>query len=272
MLDSLLQQLAEDPAADVDVAEVALLLAADEYPDLDFLAYLQQLDDLAERASSHVVGGLERSVAGLARFLFEIEGFAGNTQDYYDPRNSYLNDVIDRKVGIPITLSVIAIAVGRRVGLDIVGVGLPGHFIAMGVQAGDEVLFDPFHGGKILTTQACEALIESVTGRPFTLTPDLLAATPPGLIVQRMLNNLRSIYAEREDFDRTVRVLNRQRQIAPSEVSLRRDIGITLVRAGKHGAAIDHLKAYLESAPYAEDADDVGQALGQARAEVARWN
>jgi regulator of sirC expression with transglutaminase-like and TPR domain len=272
MLDALLHQFAEDPAADVDVAEIALWLAPDEYPNLDVAAYLARLDDLAERLRPELVNELVVNLASLSHFLFDEEGFAGNVADYYDPRNSYFNDVLDRKLGIPITLSVLAMSVGRRVGLEIVGVALPGHFLAKGVQDRMELLFDPFHGGRILAPEECERLIESVTGRPFTLTPELLAATPPGFIVQRMLNNLRSIYAEREDFDRTVRVLNRQRQLAPGDVSLRRDIGITLMRGEKPGPAIDHLKAYLESAPYAEDAADVRQALGRALAEVARWN
>jgi regulator of sirC expression with transglutaminase-like and TPR domain len=272
MLDSLLQRLAQDPAADVDLAHVALLLAADEYPDLDVDSYLARLDDLADRAGPHLAGSLTQVAAGLAHFLFEEEAFAGNTAEYYDPRNSYLNDVLDRKLGIPITLSVLAMAIGRRTGLEVYGVGLPGHFIAKVVHFGEEVLFDPFHGGQLLSPQACEKLIETVTGRPFVLTPELLEATPPGMILLRMLNNLRGIYAQREDFARTIRVLNRQRQLSPGDLSLRRDLGVTMVRAGKHGPAIDHLKTYLESAPYAEDAEEVRQALGRALAEVARWN
>lgn len=272
MLDSLLQQLAEDPAADVDLAEVALWLATDEYPDLNVAEYHSRVDDLADRLRPELVRELVVDLAALSHLLFDEEGFAGNVADYYDPRNSYLNEVLDRKLGIPITLSVLAIAVGRRAGLEIVGVALPGHFLAKGIQDQMEFLFDPFHGGRLLAPEECERLIESVTGQPFTLTPELMVATSPGYIVQRMLNNLRSIYAEREDFDRTVRVLSRQRQLTPGDMTLRRDIGITLVQAGKHGAAIDHLKAYLESAPYAEDAADMRHALGRALAEVARWN
>src|SRR5438128_2597262 len=163
MLDSLLQQLAQDPAADVDLAEVALLLAADEYPDLDVASYLARLDDLAARLRPQLVDELAVNIAALSHFLFEDEGFAGNAVDYYDPRNSYFNDVLDRKLGIPITLSMLAMAIGRRVGIDIVGVGLPGHFIAKAIHGSVEVLFDPFHGGQILAPSECETLIESVT-------------------------------------------------------------------------------------------------------------
>src|SRR4051812_23832346 len=120
MIDFLLAELARDPAADVDVAEVALGLAADEYPDLDTSVYLDRLRALADRARPRMVGSLEDRVAGLSQLLFEDEGIAGNTDDYYDPRNSYLNDVLDRKLGLPITLSVVAMAVGRRAGLEVV--------------------------------------------------------------------------------------------------------------------------------------------------------
>jgi regulator of sirC expression with transglutaminase-like and TPR domain len=272
MLDFLLQQLANDPQADIDLAAVALYLAGDEYPDLFVAGYLDRLDDLAEEALSYLNGDLESMVAGLCRFLFEEEGFSGNADAYYDPRNSYFSDVLDRRTGIPITLSVLAIAVGRRAGVEIEGIGLPGHFIAKAVLDDEEVLFDPFHGGQILSTEACEHLIEAVTGQPLEVTPAILAATPPTLIVMRMLNNLRTIYAERDDFTRTARILGRQRQLFPNDVSLRRDLGVTLMRAERPGAAIDHFKAYLDASPYAADIQDVKVLLAQALADVARWN
>lgn|SRR5262249_39274164 len=272
MLDSFLARLAHDPAADIDVAEVALRLAADEYPHLDVCESLARLDALAERVRPRLIGALEDQVAVLSEFLFEEEAFQGNSDAYYDPRNSYLNDVLDRRLGIPITLSVLAMAVGRRAGLHVVGVGLPGHFIAKAGDGHEEVLFDPFHDGQILTPEACEQLVEAVTGRPFAVTPELLSATPRGLIVMRILNNLRGIYAQAEDFARTARVLGRQRQLAPHDVELRRDLGVVLVRGGRPGVAIDHLKAYLATRPNAPDADDVRDLLGRAASDVARWN
>ena len=272
MIDSLLEQLAVDPAADVDVAAVALLLAADEYPALDTESYLDRLDALADRVRPALVGSLEGRVGALSRFLFGEGGFAGNADDYYDPRNSYLNDVLDRKLGLPITLSVVAMAVGRRAGLAVVGVGLPGHFIAKAVEAGEEVLFDPFHGGQVLSPAGCGQLIESVTGRPFAATPDLLEATPPGLIVVRMLNNLRGIYARQEDWARLIRTLGRLRQLDPRNPDLRRDLGVALIRAGRPGPAIDHLRGYLELAPQAPDVAEVRKLLSRAVGEVAKWN
>ena len=102
-------------------------------------------------------------------------GFRGNLQEYYDARNSYFNDVLDRRTGIPISLSAVVMAVGACAGLRIVGVGLPGHFVVKATEAGEEVLFDPFHGGRVLTPQECETLVEQVTGLPFTAN----AETPP---------------------------------------------------------------------------------------------
>src|SRR5262245_7269958 len=138
MIDALLGQLARDPAADIDVAEVALYLATDEYPDLSVPEYLARLDELAGQARLLLAGRLRRQTLRLARFLFDDEGFRGNRAEYYDPRNSYLNDVLARKLGIPITLSVLAIGVARRIGLDVVGVGLPGHFIAQAIGGAED--------------------------------------------------------------------------------------------------------------------------------------
>ncbi len=272
MLDPLLDRLAVDPAADVDVAEVALLLATDEYPELDLSGYFERLDDLAERVRPYLMGDLERRVEGFSVFLFEEEGYQGNAEEYYDPQNSYLTDVIDRRLGIPITLSVLATAVGRRAGLEIVGVALPGHFIAKAIDGEEEILFDPFHGGQLLTNETCGEVVEAVTGRPFRVTAEILAPTPPGAIVTRMLNNLRAIYADRDDFARTARILRRQRQLAPHDAGLRRDLGVTLVRAGRPGPAIDHLKAYLDAAADSPDAVDVRLLLKRALSDVARWN
>src|SRR5207245_2321666 len=124
--------------------ELALGLARDEYPDLDVEAYLSELAGMAHEAARYLRGGLEARVTGLCRYLFHEMGFRGNQQDYYDPRNSYLNQVLDRRTGIPIALSVVAMAVGNRAGLEVVGVGLPGHFVVKAVADGQEILFDPF--------------------------------------------------------------------------------------------------------------------------------
>jgi regulator of sirC expression with transglutaminase-like and TPR domain len=271
-LDVTLHRLATDPSAVLDTAEVALALARDEYAGLDSEAYLNELTGMAREARPYLCGSLDSRVRGLCRYLFHDQGFRGNQKDYYDPRNSYINEVLDRRTGIPITLSLIAMAVGKRAGLEVIGVGLPGHFIAKAVSNGHEVLFDPFHGGRILTPADCEHIVRQVAGIPFEANSQTLSAVTPGVIVQRMLSNLKAVYLAADDFDRAVRVMKRLCQLAPNDALHRRDLGATLLRAGKAGSAIDHLTAYLSAATSASDVMAVEKLLGQARATVARWN
>jgi regulator of sirC expression with transglutaminase-like and TPR domain len=271
-LDEALDQLARDPAAPLDPAELALRLATDEYPDLDVEAYLSELAGMAHEARHYVRGSLRARTQGLCRYLFHDCGFRGNVEDYYDPRNSYLNQVLDRRTGIPITLSAVAMAVGRRAGLDVVGVGLPGHFVAKAVADGEEVLFDPFHGGRLLTLGECELLVQQVTGTAFQATPDALQAVAAGSFVLRILNNLKGSYLRLSDFPRAVRVIERLRRLDPSDLLQERDLGVTLMRTGQAGRAINPLEAYLAGRPNASDADLVTQLLKQAKEEVARWN
>ena len=183
-LDAALTLLAHEPAAPLDLAELALALAGDEYPDLDVEAYLGELDAMAREVRPRLRGGLQARTRLLCRYLFQDMGFHGNADEYYDARNSYLNEVIDRRTGIPITLSAVAMAVGGRAGLEVVGVGLPGHFVAKAVADGEEVLFDPFHGGRLLTPADCERLVEQAAGVAFEATPDALRPAPLGLIAR----------------------------------------------------------------------------------------
>jgi regulator of sirC expression with transglutaminase-like and TPR domain len=272
-LDTTLAALAADPTLPVDLAELGLHLARDEYPDLDVPAYLARLDALADELRPRLAGSLAARTAELAHFLFEEHGLAGNPDDYYDPRNSYLNDVLDHKLGIPITLSVVAMAVGARAGLTVTGVGLPGHFVAKASdESGHDVLFDPFHGGQFLDADGCEQLVTAVTGQPFTVTAQSVAATPPGLIAVRMVNNLKAVYLRDSDFPRAARVMERLVQLGPDDPVQRRDLGVSLVHAGKPGRAIGHLKLYLDRLPTAADGDAVRGFLDRATAEVARWN
>jgi regulator of sirC expression with transglutaminase-like and TPR domain len=271
-LDDALAQLADDPAAPCDLAEVALRLAADEYPSLDVDAHLSELNGMAHEVKSYLRGTLEARVTGLCRYLFHEMGFRGNQEEYYDPRNSYFNQVLDRKTGIPITLSTLVMAVAKRAGLRVLGVGLPGHFLAKAVKGDEEILFDPFHGGRLLNVEQCERLVQRVTRSAFVATPETLEALPTGFIVQRMLSNLKGIYLRRSDFGRAARVIERLLQLTPGDPFQNRDLGIALFHAGKLGRALDHLKAYLSSSPHAGDAQAIRDMLRAASAEVARWN
>lgn len=271
-LSSVLATLAADPHAPTDLARVALLIARDAYSQMNPRSYLRRIDGLAERVRPMLKGSLAARTAALSAYLFEDCGFAGNTDHYYDPRNSYLNKVIDRQVGLPIALSVLAMAVGERAGLKVVGVGLPGHFVAKAVDGNEEVLFDPFNGGQFLDAEACEALVGGITGRPFEATPEALRAAAPGAIVVRMLQNLKTAYLADRSYSRAARVTWRLAQILPDDPTQRRDVGVLLVQAEQPGRAIDHLRHYLKVAPTADDAADVHAFLTKALGDVARWN
>jgi regulator of sirC expression with transglutaminase-like and TPR domain len=272
-LDTALTLLAQNPAEPLDVATLALQLARDEYPDLDVEAHLSELEGMAHEARHQMHGSLHTRFEGLRRYLFHDLGFAGDAKHYYDPRNSYLNEVLERRMGLPITLSVVAMSVGQRAGLNIQGVGLPGHFIAKVVgPKGQEVLFDPFHGGKVLLPEQCERLVEEVVGTPFRATKETLQAVPLGALMLRMLTNLKGVYLQQGDFVRAVRIIRRLRQLNPNDPLQWRDLGASLLQAEQPGRAIDALQAYLDAVPAAEDVTDVRRLLNQAKGVVAKWN
>jgi regulator of sirC expression with transglutaminase-like and TPR domain len=270
-LDATLKLLAANPHAPFDVAEIGLRLARDEYPELDVEAYLSELAGMAHEAELYLRGDLPARVTGLCRYLFHEMGFRGNVQNYYDARNSYLNQVLERRTGIPISLSAVVMAVGSRAGLEVQGIGLPGHFVVKAVDNTEEVIFDPFHGGRLLTPQECERLVEQVTSKPFKITPTMLEPIPLSFLVQRMLANLKGVYLRENDYQRAIRVIERIRQLNPNDSVQRRDLGICFLQTGRPGLAIDHLSACLATAP-ADGQTEIQQLLQRARAELAHWN
>jgi regulator of sirC expression with transglutaminase-like and TPR domain len=265
--------LARNPDAPLDVAQVALLLAQDEYPDLDIVTQLAGLNAWADQLRPQLRGSRHQRLDQLADFLFLELGFQGNSDDYYDPRNSYLNDVLERRTGIPITLSTLTMALGQRLDLNIVGVGLPGHFLVKLIDpAGGDVIFDPFHRGRRLSLEECETMVRDITGLPFEASVQSLAPCSLGTLAFRLLGNLRGIYQKNEDWPRAARVLGRMVQLDPLAPVLRRDLGHALARQGSLGKAVDHLAFYLRQAPEAEDYAAVTDLLASVKRQLAAWN
>ncbi|MGF1580696.1 MAG: SirB1 family protein [Gemmataceae bacterium] len=271
-LDQTLRCLADDPSAPFDLAEVALHLACDEYAHLDVDAYLSQIEAMAHEAKGYMRGDVSAKLDGLCRYLFHDLGFRGNEADYYDPRNSYLNIVLERRTGIPITLCAVAIAVGQRAGFPVHGLGMPGHFIAKVVVDGQELLFDPFHGGRALTRTDCENLVHQITGVGLEITDMHLTEAPIGFILQRMLTNLKGSYLAREDFRRGIRVIQRMQLLDPLNPLHIRDLGACFLKNQEPGKAIDHLEAYLHLMPKAADKGRVQDLLLEAQKMIAQWN
>ncbi|HWE39636.1 MAG TPA: transglutaminase-like domain-containing protein [Isosphaeraceae bacterium] len=259
-----------------DLARLALEIAGDAGPGLDPGPYLAAIDGYAERVRDRCPEGASlRAILGQINWvLFVEEGFRGNDEDYYDPANSYLDRVIDRKLGIPISLSALYLAVADRVGLgpETAGVNLPGHFVVRAGRGDSTVFVDPFHEGAFLDREGCERLVRSVTGQAVTLAPEQLEPCPTAVLVARMLRNLKAIYLRRGEFVEALPVLQRLVALLPDEPLERRDLGMTCLRADRPGAAIEPLAAYLDALPDADDAPIVREALRQARRDVAERN
>jgi regulator of sirC expression with transglutaminase-like and TPR domain len=261
----------------LNLAEAALLIAADEYPDLDVDDYLQRLDELASSVQGALPAeaGLEETVVALNHYLFVEQGFTGNADDYYDPRNSFLNDVLDRKLGIPITLSILYMEVGRRLGLPFEGVSFPGHFLVKCATNEGDVVLDPFWGGVPLSEDDLRDRLEETCGKPQAaaapLAPLLSTANKKEILV-RMLRNLKGIYLQREEPLKALAIINRILQLQPEIPEELRDRGRLYDRLECFGPAAEDLTRYLALAPGADDAGDVQHRLVELRQRVAYIN
>lgn len=243
----------------------ALLIARDARPELDVTAELSRIDDLAAPLGAIDPGSPAREQAqALAGHLYERLGFHGNEEDYFDPRNSYLDEVIARRTGIPITLAVVMAAVGRRAGIEVDGIGFPGHFLAR-VGGAEGVLVDPFFGGRVLDAAGLRRLASKMLGSSSRMTPAHLE--PVGLrpIVVRLLLNLKHAHERRHDHASALVVCDRLVDLTGA-LTFRRDRGLHALALGANEAAADDLSAYLEGrGDKAEDAAAIKRALERAR-------
>ena len=257
----------------VDLATSALLIARLEYPSLETRPYLRRLDDMARTIHSRLDEGADPQtrLAALCVYLFEEEGFRGNNEEYYDPRNSFLNDVLDRRVGIPITLSTVFIEVGQRTGLEVSGVGLPGHFIVRVHDDRGDVLVDPFHGGALLTEDDCQKRLDRISGGKMKLRPQHLAPCSRRQMLARMLSNLKGIYVKSGDHLRAIGVMDLLLTVTadPEQV---RDRGLLYASLDCYALAASDLATYLERTPSARDSDTVRATLEEMRLRASRVN
>jgi regulator of sirC expression with transglutaminase-like and TPR domain len=245
--------LAQEP---IDLARAALAIAREEYPDLDEGRYLRLLDRLAEGVQSGVPAGAtpERRVGRMNTYLFHEVGFSGNQSDYYDARNSFLNQVLDRRLGIPLTLSIIYMEVGRRCGLRVEGVGFPGHFLCKVHLEGGELVVDPFHRGQLLGVEEIKRRLSTAVGSQLKFDPRLLRAATPRDILVRMLQNLRSLYQERNDMPRALSAVDRLLMLAPDNIRGLRERAQLYEQLGGSAAAAADLEKVLQLEPGASDA------------------
>lgn len=265
----------------MDLAEAALLIAADEY-DAERPApsaatevaayvdrYLRELDELAAAARNRIDAVVAaRQPIALIDFLAGECGFRGNQDDYYDRRNSYLNDVLDRRLGIPITLALVYIEVGRRVGLEIQGVGFPGHFLALHQSSDREVqtIIDPFFG-IALDEEGCADRLRAVAGPDAAFDPSLLSVASSTQILIRMLANLKMIHLRSKNLERALACCERTLLVIPDLPTELRDRAALYLQLECFDSARRDLERFLEVAPHHESAELVHGELVKLRAD-----
>lgn len=250
---------------ELEVEHAAVLIAADAKPMLDVAACLRVFDDLAAPLAARLRGSedLETQARALAEHVYGELGFRGNADDYYDPQNSYIDRVIARRVGIPITLAVVLVAIGRRAGIVVEGIGFPGHFLArVGGQTG--VLIDPFEGGRILDADALEVVARRFLGDPSRLRDEHLQPVGALPMTVRMLMNLKHAHERRGDHAQALLVCDRLVDLT-GRPEARRDRGLHALALGSARAAADDLEAYLEARPTARDVPKLRATLDEAR-------
>jgi regulator of sirC expression with transglutaminase-like and TPR domain len=252
---------------DVDLVQWLLELAADRYPSLDRLGCLLELDRLgvacsAQPAFNDPMSSVADKLAAVSYVLYEVEGFHGDRDDYYDPRNSYLNEVLTRRAGLPISLSIIYMAVAARAGLRLYGVNVPGHFVVGCPTARRPIFVDAFSGGELMNQEACKRRIERMLGKPGALSSEHFRPAAPRDIAVRVLRNLKSALARKEDWPAVLAVQLRLTSLEPHSAEERRDLGLLLLRSGQPHQALALLEPSLASA----DCQQVAALKGAIRA------
>src|SRR6185312_8864877 len=259
----------------IDLLRAALTFARVEYPQLDPTPYVQQVEEIAHRVESRIddPGEPSQCIAALNHVLFDEEMFRGNTADYYNPRNSFINDVLDRRLGIPITLALLYMEVGRRAGFPLFGVGMPGHFLVKHYDiSGRPILIDAFERGSVVTEEDCRRKVHTIYSGQITLQPEFLLTVTRRQMLTRMLNNLRTIYLSQRDFRRAVQVVDLILVIyprSPEDVKQRAALRYNL---DDFSGALADFEEYGKMAPDASDADEVRQTAVALRRQLAMMN
>lgn len=258
----------------VPLARGALLIAKEEYPQLEIDHWLERIAELAREAEPTVHAGADtvERIQLLSHFLFEHKGFEGNRDEYSDPRNSFLNDVLERRKGIPITLSVLYLEVGRRLGLNLYGISFPTHFLVKAVDERGELVIDPFVGGAILSLEDIRARLAQIYGQPVELQPAMLKPVGARAILARILRNLKGIYLGTSDWKRALSALDRILLLDPRSVEELAERGGLFERLECFQAALDDFQSFLSIAPEHPGADTARESILRLVRQVALIN
>jgi regulator of sirC expression with transglutaminase-like and TPR domain len=264
------RQTAAGEPETVPLARLALLVAQAEYPELDVVAYERRLLALSQRleARIHPSADTRSQLAEAHRLLFDECEFRGNEDAYGDPRNLYLNEVIERQTGIPASLAIIYVTVCQRAGISARPVGLPGHVIVRVESPDGPILVDPFERGRELTEDECRKLVRNVYGRRAPFKEHFLDPITPRQLIQRLLHNLKAGYLQRGDEDRAGRTIELLLAMYPWDLDEVRDRGMLKERVGEYAAALTDLEQYVQFRVGARDLQTVNEAVRSLRRQI----
>lgn len=265
--------LMELHTADIRLDCAALHLTRDVYPHVNVCAYLRQLDDLADEVAAERPGlSANLRYEAMRRVLVDRHELHGNEDDYYDPDNSFLNRVLERGLGVPISLSVVWMEVARRLKWPVTGLGLPGHFVIRFDDHERFVLVDPFYGGRTLRIDDCRRLLDHNYDGKVAFSSKFLLPVDTRTVLARMLNNLRNIYIANQDWPRVADTLARLAAVEPENDDHLHELAALLYHDGNVRGAYAHLSAYLRRRPHADDQLQVRQRLAHLDAVIASLN
>ncbi len=255
----------QQPDELIDLAKAALYIAQEEYPDLDPEEYLNSLDTMAAEVEERLPVRRYplRIIQSLNQYLYDDLGFTGNKKDYYDPRNSFFNEVIDRRVGIPITLSLLYVEVARRIDFPMVGIGMPGHFLIRPDVPDMEIFVDAFNCGEVIFAQDCQTKLNQIYQKNVPLQPEFLAPVTHRQFLARMLTNLKYIYIDKQELEKALTIVERILLLFPGVPFELRDRGLLCYRLGRFSQAAVDLENYLQKSPNAFDAVVIRRLLTQ---------
>jgi regulator of sirC expression with transglutaminase-like and TPR domain len=258
----------QQPEASISLAKAALYIAAEDYPELDPAEYLQILDRMAEEIQTQLPSQRYplRIIQTINTYLYEQLGFRGNKEDYYDPRNSFLNEVLNRRTGIPITLALVYLELAQRLDFPMVGIGMPGHFLIRPDFEDAGIFVDAFHQGEVLFPEDCAKRLSEIYRQPVDLQTEFLAPVTPRQFLARLLTNLKVIYLQNHQIDQALAAIERILLLFPQAPMELRDRGLISYELGNWSLATQDLEDYLRYLPQAQDGLMIRQILAKMEA------
>jgi regulator of sirC expression with transglutaminase-like and TPR domain len=268
------RELVTLPDGAIPLAETALLLACEEYPQLEISPYLDKLDEFAGYVRPKLRPGNSplETIEAINEVLFGVAGFRGNTENYNDPRNSFFNDVLERRIGIPITLSAVYIEVARRVSFPMFGVGMPGHFLIKYRDRTQELFLDAFNAGQLLTREDCSRRFKEIFGDEKEFSERMLDIVSPRQMLFRMSNNLKTIYLNVHAYEKSLAMIEMMLLADPEAMEQYRDRGILHVQLRRFSAAVRDFERYVKGAPHSKDRPQIEEHLKELRRIQAMMN